>query len=250
MVGLVVLIGVAFNGVRLHHATDRNTMRMAVAGAMRPKATKAVRTAAGPMRCLASLKAEEVAKAVWLAKLEAEPTWLSGVSETASVAAVPADTNPTDVLQKLEPVQLSFHHPQAGVLPINSMVELDAALQAAGNGVCIVKFYAPHCRTCKAIKPKFERAAKMHVQHTYLEVNAGVHRNIARLCGVNTVPYVQFYANGRLLKEMGLDLRAFPKFERLLDDGPPFAPSPEAEELVKELTMRVIDLRRAGRKVQ
>eukprot|EP00966_Prymnesium_polylepis_P089498 2071937-Prymnesium_polylepis.1 len=165
------------------------------------------------------LAAEEAAKAAWLARLEADPTWVARAEASMhAVEAVPAYTVEAAPTHTAEAVPA---HPaqdlEAPIRPITSVDELKAELQAAGDdAVCVIKFFGSFCRTCRAIKPRFERVAKAHSQHVYLEVDVGAHRSVARHCGVDVIPHVQLYAGGRRVKSMGIGKQAFHKFEHFL----------------------------------
>ena len=140
-------------------------------------------------------------------------------------------------------------------VPITSLDELTAVLEASGDSLCFVKFHASYCRTCKAIAPRFERVARANAQHTYLEVDVGVAKSIARHCRVTSIPYVQAYSGGELITGSSLSKSKWPLFEAMMqrfsrprskwsEESSPARP--EAEKLVKEVQARAGDLRRAG----
>ena len=142
----------------------------------------------------------------------------------------------------------------AETVPIASMEELAVALESSGDGICIVKFHASYCRTCKAVSPRFERVARANAQHLYLEVDVGLAKSLARHCRVTSIPYVQAYSGGELIAGTSLAKSKWPAFESMMDRfsrprSEWFEEAPaevEADKLVEEAQARAGGLRRAG----
>merc|ERR550514_2219109 len=63
----------------------------------------------------------------------------------------------------------------SGVVSLTSVTELERALEEAqeSSRLCVIKFYAPYCSACLAVKSKFQRAAKNNPEHAFFEVDFG-----------------------------------------------------------------------------
>ena len=111
----------------------------------------------------------------------------------------------------------------AAVAPIVSLAQLDAALrraEAQGRLAC-VKYYAPWCQSCFAIKPLYERAAegKMAEYVDFYEVDGGCARELVALADVRNFPVTQVYARGTLRTTRPINSKAlFDEFYARLED--------------------------------
>ena len=111
----------------------------------------------------------------------------------------------------------------AAVAPVVSLAQLDAALrraEAQGRLAC-VKYYAPWCQSCFAIKPLYERAAegKMAEYVDFYEVDGGCARELVALADVRNFPVTQVYARGTLRTTRPINSKAlFDEFYARLED--------------------------------
>ena len=107
--------------------------------------------------------------------------------------------------------------------PVVSLAQLDAALrraEAQGRLAC-VKYYAPWCQSCFAIKPLYERAAegKMAEYVDFYEVDGGCARELVALADVRNFPVTQVYARGTLRTTRPINSKAlFDEFYARLED--------------------------------
>ena len=111
----------------------------------------------------------------------------------------------------------------AAVAPIVSLAQLDAALrraEAQGRLAC-VKYYAPWCQSCFAIKPLYERAAegKMAEYVDLYEADGGCARELVALADVRNFPVTQVYARGTLRTTRPINSKVlFDEFYARLED--------------------------------
>lgn len=104
------------------------------------------------------------------------------------------------------PVPMRPPSPSAsGVRELTSaaaFVALQASAAAAGRPVFVL-FHAAYCRSCKAVKPKYDAMAGSSTNSNRAPMFAAVAldtpggRELASRLGVNAVPYVQVYDGAR-----------------------------------------------------
>merc|ERR1719298_249298 len=64
-----------------------------------------------------------------------------------------------------------------------------AAEARALNRLCVVKVYAPWCKTCRAIEPKYKRVAKANSDEIdFYEVNFSQCKPLCKHLGVESLP--------------------------------------------------------------
>ena len=115
-----------------------------------------------------------------------------------------------------------------GRLPLLTRVSLalcpsQAAIARADarNRLVCVKYYAPWCQSCFAIKPLYERAAegKMAEYVDFYEVDGGCARELVALADVRNFPVTQVYARGSLRTTRPINSKAlFDEFYARLED--------------------------------
>lgn len=91
---------------------------------------------------------------------------------------------------------------------ITTRDELDAAVASAkaANSLLLVKFFAPWCRSCKSIKPRFEALASKS-PHSFTEICFTASRQLCRELVIEMLPTVFIYANGELQARPQISLR-------------------------------------------
>ena len=79
-----------------------------------------------------------------------------------------------------------------------SDTEFSSALNT--NDKVVVKYYADWCGTCKLFAPKFRRLSEdeRFSGVTFLEVNAEENPEARKIAGVNNLPFVATFVNGKL----------------------------------------------------
>ena len=85
---------------------------------------------------------------------------------------------------------------------IDTVQELVDELSAApkADQLCVVDFFAPWCRACKALFPKFCRLCRENPDVRFLAINFDENKGLARGLGVKVLPFFHFYrgAEGRV----------------------------------------------------
>ena len=85
-------------------------------------------------------------------------------------------------------VEAEGPHPSASsmheIRPLRSVTELEAAIEKAGDSrLVVLKFYARWCKSCKAIKPRFERiVTKLGDSCDFYEVDYAAHKAFCERC--------------------------------------------------------------------
>mmetsp|Transcript_15511 Transcript_15511/g.31381 ORF Transcript_15511/g.31381 Transcript_15511/m.31381 type:complete len:207 (-) Transcript_15511:206-826(-) len=79
------------------------------------------------------------------------------------------------------------------VIPIQGHHEFLAAMAASQLNLVVVKFYAPWCRSCKAVAARYERIAAEYPQALFFDINQEMNRDLCRQLSVVTLPTVHFY---------------------------------------------------------
>jgi len=100
------------------------------------------------------------------------------------------------------------------IKPLRSVEELEAALAKAGSQrLVVIKFYARWCKSCKAIKPRFERiATKLSAQCDFYECDYAAHKAYCERSNVRFMPCVHIYKAGKLDTALSLSVQKFNDF--------------------------------------
>ncbi|KAA8491437.1 Thioredoxin-like 2, chloroplastic [Porphyridium purpureum] len=106
-----------------------------------------------------------------------------GVSEGESQRVTPQDI-------------LSRRNEQAVVVPVAGPAEFLAAMECSAKQLVVVKFYAPWCKSCAEIEPKFRRYAHEYPEFLFCEVDLQENKDMCRRVGVSALPFFQFYDGG------------------------------------------------------
>lgn len=85
---------------------------------------------------------------------------------------------------------------------IDSVQELvdELAEGARNDELVVVDFFAPWCRACKAVFPKFKKLCAENPDVRFLAINFDENKGLARGLGVKVLPFFHFYrgAEGRV----------------------------------------------------
>jgi thioredoxin-like negative regulator of GroEL len=65
------------------------------------------------------------------------------------------------------------------------------------EGICVVDFMTPTCQPCKPVTALLDRLSKDYKDVGFFTVNCDTQPTLASYYGVNSVPYVIFFANGQ-----------------------------------------------------
>ncbi len=104
-----------------------------------------------------------------------------------------------------------------GVGELATEAEFDAMITAAKDTPVLIKFFAPWCRKCAALKPKYANLARAYgdrVIFIKLDVeNKEVKKLIKERAGVNSIPTFQLWKSGKLEEQYvaGNSIPAVPK---------------------------------------
>ncbi|EDR27429.1 thioredoxin-3, mitochondrial precursor, putative [Entamoeba dispar SAW760] len=82
---------------------------------------------------------------------------------------------------------------------ISSLSEFNTVIKT--NSRVVVDFYASWCGPCKMISPVFIELAQDYPLIKCIKVNVDTSPEIARECGIRSMPTFRFYRQGGLVKE-------------------------------------------------
>lgn len=90
------------------------------------------------------------------------------------------------------------------------------------DSVTVIKFQAPHCRTCRATSPLLDRVAKQYPQAQFYSMDlvrngkvAGERMNaFFKDRGIKTMPYIEIYYGSKLIESEVVPPRALDRFEQ------------------------------------
>lgn len=84
--------------------------------------------------------------------------------------------------------------PAEVVVPITSFDEYMDMLTASAERVAVLKFYAPWCRSCRAIAPKVARLAHEFPEIIFYEIDYEANKELCWRLGVKNLPTFHFYS--------------------------------------------------------
>ncbi|KAL6210023.1 hypothetical protein ACLB2K_020961 [Fragaria x ananassa] len=100
------------------------------------------------------------------------------------------------------------------MIDIRSVQEFVSALAEAGDRLVLVKFYAPWCRSCRALFPKLFKTAEDHPEILFLKVNFDENKKLCEIMKVKILPYFHFYsASEGQLESFACSLASFQKIK-------------------------------------
>ncbi|CAM9577944.1 unnamed protein product [Pylaiella littoralis] len=83
---------------------------------------------------------------------------------------------------------------EAPVTLVKSNTEYDAILRENNNTLVVIKFFAPWCRSCKALDVKYRRMAVKYEKVTFVEIDVHQSPELKKALGVRAVPTVKLHA--------------------------------------------------------
>ena len=104
------------------------------------------------------------------------------------------------------------------IQPLTTVFELERAVadaQARGR-LCVVKVYAPRCKTCVAIGPKYLRMAEAAKAVAFYEVDFSSCPSLGRHMGVESLPTVMIFKDGAKVEHCSLRPSGFKNFVKTL----------------------------------
>jgi len=96
-------------------------------------------------------------------------------------------------------LQLKLEQNDAGIYQINSKEMHDALLAQNPDKLIILKFFAPWCRACKGLAPRFKNVAMQDANQNivFAELNVQPNRDYVKKLGILALPNVHFYAGSQ-----------------------------------------------------
>ena len=104
------------------------------------------------------------------------------------------------------------------IQPLTTVFELERAVadaQARGR-LCVVKVYAPRCKTCVAIGPKYLRMAEAAKAVAFYEVDFSSCPSLGTHMGVESLPTVMIFKDGAKVEQSSLRPSDFKSFVKTL----------------------------------
>ena len=104
------------------------------------------------------------------------------------------------------------------IRPLTTVFELERAVadSQARDRLCVVKVYAPWCKTCVAIHPKYLRAAKSNPEIDFYEVDFAQNKPLCKHMGVESLPTGMIFKDGAKVEHTSLRPSGFKSFVSLL----------------------------------
>jgi len=76
-----------------------------------------------------------------------------------------------------------------------------AELKNAGGRLVVVDFSANWCGPCKMIAPHFAQLSQQYTNAVFIKIDVDENNEVAAACGARSIPFFQFYKNGKKLAE-------------------------------------------------
>jgi len=101
------------------------------------------------------------------------------------------------------PNGLSLQRDPSGIYQVENEADHKALLAAHPDRLVVLKFYAPWCRACKGLAPRYKNIATTDVYQNavFAELNVQNNRDYVKALGVLALPNVHFYAGNQGLVE-------------------------------------------------
>lgn len=108
--------------------------------------------------------------------------------------------------EKIAAVHSENAEEQAGVYKIHSKLQYKNFMKSvAKNRIVVLKIFAPWCRACKALAPKFSQISHdekynntSNLPIVWAELSVQDNKELVEELAVDALPTVQFYVDGRL----------------------------------------------------
>ncbi len=128
-----------------------------------------------------------------LSRLASTPT------DAALDAALKQDASGGQAEGEGDLLQVKLEQNDAGIYQINSKEMHDALLAQNPDKLIILKFFAPWCRACKGLAPRFKNVAMQDANQNivFAELNVQPNRDYVKKLGILALPNVHFYAGSQ-----------------------------------------------------
>lgn len=132
---------------------------------------------------------------------------LRNTSTSASKASSRLGVSSTDVVAKDEVASDDDHivikQDEAGVYQVENKKMHEALLKQNPERLVVMKFYAPWCRACKGLAPRFKVVAMKddNKDIIFAEMSVQSNKDHVKSLGILALPNVQFYAGSQGLVE-------------------------------------------------
>lgn len=108
-----------------------------------------------------------------------------------------------------------------GVIPLSTPEEHAALLQDAADEIVVLKVFAPWCRACKSVAPKFSSLSRDPKLGEYpirfASLSISHNKSFVKSLGVLALPTVQFYVKGQLVDTFSCGPSKFATLRRKLN---------------------------------
>lgn len=126
----------------------------------------------------------------------ADPTVATPAMTLAAVGRPPAAASPSDpgAGPHAPAAAAAVAVPAEAVVPITSFDDYMNMLSASAERVAVLKFFAPWCRSCRAIAPKVARLAHEFPEIHFYEIDYEANKELCWRLGVKNLPTFHFYS--------------------------------------------------------
>lgn len=111
--------------------------------------------------------------------------------------------------------------PKTGVREVRSLPDYKSTVVEEPERITVVRFYAPWCRACRAVKAKYHRLSRQHDASRVQFVDVPLTQESAVLhtgLGVPSLPYGHIYhPEAGLVEERKINKHEFGRFTHILD---------------------------------
>ncbi|CAM9355894.1 unnamed protein product [Choristocarpus tenellus] len=170
--------------------------------------------------CFTMVSAFSLTSGSWISSGRVQPRMISATSEKSMVDRVPRSLNKRQSSGKGRAIGVS---PSQDTGPsVVGRITTEAAyyqmLESNPDTLVVVKFFAPWCRSCKAMDVKYQRLAKETPGVKFFEVDVVEGIDLKKALGVRVVPSVKLYAGSTLgqVASFSCGPRKFPELVRKL----------------------------------
>jgi thioredoxin 1 len=84
---------------------------------------------------------------------------------------------------------------------LQSLDEFKTVVEQSRSKLVVIDFTASWCGPCQFIAPHFEQLAKENPDVIFVKVDVDDAEDIARECGIRSMPTFQFYKGGKKVSE-------------------------------------------------
>jgi thiol-disulfide isomerase/thioredoxin len=87
-------------------------------------------------------------------------------------------------------------------MAVDVLTDTDFQSYVSGSSKVVVKYFADWCGTCKLMAPKYKRLSgdERFTGIAFAEVNAEQNPEARKIAGVNNLPFIAIFRDGKLVK--------------------------------------------------